>query len=1652
MPYRGPAAVAMVILMLLMSLPTSGPLVSADPDMRDNGDMTRSLLWNFTDAADYDLYNTTASGGFGKLLALNETTGENSTAQYLVGTGSNLDFLTVPDSMAVDNASLPLQSITLQPGPEGFDSYLDEWFPYWTPPDKGDLVLNSEYDPAVTYNGQSRIIMMFNLSSVPADAIVKDATLLLYQRSGKPQVIEYSIRAVNVSWDEQGVSWMTKDLTHSWNNIGGDYSDESFSSGTVEDSIGWHGFDLTRLVDLWLRGATPNYGFIIYPKPQVGDAEKIFTDCEITNKPEQRPKLVINYTIGEAVGIYESSPLGPGTNSTFTLASWNTGIISRASDEFDNESLSPKWHWMLDPTTSGGSVNFDRAGWLNVTGSQPTYLPNASATCNFLYQDITGDFAAESRVWAYFASDSMGAGLMVMNDAVTWVSVYITGSEGAELIVSEASNGGVRTSLGSMPWSDSTAFLRMERNLMEYRCLASADGMNWTAVGTYAPPYDLGLLARLGPFVFSGGSTLNPCVELDFVRILPSGDGTALEVSARAGNSTSLADPSWGAWSTPLSPETGAVFGGAGMYVQYRAVLSTARDWLSPILSGFECHYETHCMNGTITTREVAPGAFLMWESMTVTQTLTAGEVEYLYSTDHGAIWTSLGYGDSFPLSISVPTLMIRAELRTPDAAFTPSIDSIEVVYSISHAFFYVSAPETVQAGEPFSVYIEPKDSDNNTATWTGTVTLHAVDPWGMEGASGELAVTQADVPAGGQLTISDQRYHVAETIKVLVTGGGETGMSQGITVVPGPASYISIEPDVTRLAENSITVFNASVCDSFGNSLSGSSITWSADAGLGTINTTTGSTVTLTTVAWQSSGYLTASAAGLTKSLFILVSPPRLPPDIASDIPVQTKLEDSGSWTLDISPYISDEEDSLDQLRWYTTNETFVRVTGENRTGETIVTFTTIQDKCGINVLDLWVVDSDRMSSKGAIVVDLIPVNDPPKIDPIDPMIVRYDDPYQYNLEFYVKDVDTPKDDLTVSVDPVSAPYVHVSNLWLTILYPEQFNGTQQTVFLSVTDGEYTASTVILVTISDDQVPRALGSLPDQVMLQGEVKRGVFDLDDYFTDPDGSNLYYTNRNTHVGVLIQPNHTVDFYAPIDWAGDEYIIFTAKDEIGARAESPLRMKVISVNQPPTISDVPDLVVRYDLTYNFDLRPYISDQDNDVGGLVVTVDDPHAWTLGTLLSMQFPSSMDGMKVPLNITVSDGLLFDWWTINVTVSDDYPPELVMAAPSHSFLEDNPMDYPVSSHIEDFFTDTDNDPLTFSCFMSVPYVGAELMSTDGEWSVHFSTDENWYGSANLTLRATDPEGALVETTVPVTVVSVPDVPVLRLPDSLSVTQGSRSLLEANRNVTDPDSVLTDFRWTIDSLYPDFISTHGGIIVFDFPLGFLEDGEASRTITVTVTVIDQDNLVGTDNVTITVLKNVVVERQEPLLLVGLIASVSVAAILSAYAVIRRKKPFVVHDMMLIHNDGFLISRLAHRTENEIDENILSGMLTAVLNFVEDSMARSAESLKIFGFKEYQVLVSRGQKVFTAVVYRGDLPTGIEKTLKDFLNTVEKVYRKKLMVWSGDIETDFTGVEVLIHAWVKEHSHSHRRTTSGRSWVHESSQKATEQTADDRFTK
>lgn len=906
------------------------------------------------------------------------------------------------------------------------------------------------------------------------------------------------------------------------------------------------------------------------------------------------------------------------------------------------------------------------------------------------------------------------------------------------------------------------------------------------------------------------------------------------------------------------------------------------------------------------------------------------------------------------------------------------------------------------------------------------------MDLTGSSPASSELLLTSVPIDSTGWSILSGEVYTTADTITIRASSGGAVGLSHPIQFTPGPAVKVTIAPIVSSMYENTSQDFVAAAEDAYGNANFTAPLSWTVDSVLGTLNVSSGAHVRLSVGAPGVSGELTATASGITESMSISVIQVKYPP-VISPIPRQVRDEDSGFWTLSLMPYVTDPDDPLTSLGWHVTNESIITV--QEGPGMFEVTFGTLLNLNGIEYLDLVVTDPAGTSASATIIVEIKPVNDAPSIDQIDPLVVHFGVPYTYALTYYVHDVDNSLGQLSLSVGPASIPYVLISGLSITFLYPQSLNGTTQLVKVFVTDGELTGTATIQVTVSDDQVPLIMNPLPDQTLDQGASIIGAFDLDDYFTDPDRDVVIYTYGSFHVKVIIQINHTVDFKAPTDWYGVEHVTFRAADPRGARAEYTITVTVRAVNQPPVLANVPDLVVKFDELYSFDLKPYVKDPDGDAEIRTIITDDTHIAVDGTVLKMLYPQSMNGMKLLVTITVLDSGLSDWWAINVTVSDNKPPILWHMMPDHSFVEDWPLDYPIGGYLEEFFTDPDSGLLSFYAFTSSTNVTVSAEQVTGGWVLHFTTDPNYNGQSHMTIRAVDGEGAIAENTVKLTVTPVPDAPVLRIPSMIIVTEGVNSTLDMSRMATDPDSALSDFDFVVGGPHSTTgeITVQNAILIFAFSKDFLAVGEKEAVFTVNVTVYDETGLYDNETMQIKVIRPAIVSISKPLspwLVMGLIASAAVAMVGFGVALSRRKKPFVVHDMMLIHNDGFLISRYANQLAGEIDQDVLSGMLTAVLNFVEDSMSSSQGQLKTFGFKEYQVLVTRGQKTFAAVVYDGDAPEGVDNSLKEFLTKIERVYKKKLVDWSGDIEGDFPGVEVLLGAWVKEHGkHSGKKQIS-----------------------
>ena len=185
----------------------------------------------------------------------------------------------VAPSPASTDATTASQTVTLTARQ---DAYISSAFP------------NTNFGSAPNLNlgwqvgGQEamRILVQFDLSSIPRNAVINSARWEMFQTQVVPvndRNMDFRAQFLNQSWSESGVTW------NNANFLGGD----SLPLGSVPGTIGWQSGDARGVVQAWLSGAQSNFGVIITGDevPSAG-RWRAFRSRE-TSDP---PRLVINFT------------------------------------------------------------------------------------------------------------------------------------------------------------------------------------------------------------------------------------------------------------------------------------------------------------------------------------------------------------------------------------------------------------------------------------------------------------------------------------------------------------------------------------------------------------------------------------------------------------------------------------------------------------------------------------------------------------------------------------------------------------------------------------------------------------------------------------------------------------------------------------------------------------------------------------------------------------------------------------------------------------------------------------------------------------------------------------------------------------------------------------------------------------------------------------------------------------------------------------------------------------------------------------------------------------------------------------------------------------------------------------------------------------
>ena len=278
---------------------------------------------------------------------------------------------------------------TFQPSGDGKDTYLVSGSP--------NQNYGASVDMDIKGDDNRRVLMEFDLSGIPANSIIKTATLTLYVIStGAPPNPVVNVTRVTRAWDEgtgtgsitkDGATWDNATGNNKWTTSGGDFDSKIWATTTITGANRYYSWDVAELVRSWANGTYSNYGMLIRTDT-TSSGTTTFASSDNTNA-SRRPNLTVTY-------VTPPTWANQGQNTSTPSVGGTVGI-----SVFWDDNSTLKYAWLA--TNETGS-------WRNKTSyGSPVLINAASGWSNFSWQN-----------------SSLGGGA-----AVGW-KVYMNNSDGLE--------------------------------------------------------------------------------------------------------------------------------------------------------------------------------------------------------------------------------------------------------------------------------------------------------------------------------------------------------------------------------------------------------------------------------------------------------------------------------------------------------------------------------------------------------------------------------------------------------------------------------------------------------------------------------------------------------------------------------------------------------------------------------------------------------------------------------------------------------------------------------------------------------------------------------------------------------------------------------------------------------------------------------------------------------------------------------------------------------------------------------------------------------------------------------------------------------------------------------------------------------------------
>ncbi|RPI03781.1 MAG: BON domain-containing protein [Calditrichaeota bacterium] len=146
----------------------------------------------------------------------------------------------------------------------------------------------------------------------------------------------------------------------------------------------------------------------------------------------------------------------------------------------------------------------------------------------------------------------------------------------------------------------------------------------------------------------------------------------------------------------------------------------------------------------------------------------------------------------------------------------------------------------------------------------------------------------------------------------------------------------------------------------------------------------------------------------------------------------------------------------------------------------------------------------------------------------------------------------------------------------------------------------------------------------------------------------------------------------------------------------------------------------------------------------------------------------------------------------------------------------------------------------------------------------------------------------------------------------------------------------------------------------------------------------------------------------------------VAGVSSAELVIRDAISFRIEQIFLIHkSSGLLIAHVsASEEESTVDEELISGMLTAIKHFVSQAFKASNHDLNEIQYGQHTIILEIANYYYLAFVVSGPVPPEFSREAQKLSERIHSIFYKKLREFNGDV-TELVGIQRLLAAPLKE---------------------------------